>query len=91
MRAFGLLALPFLLAAESTVPVPANLKPENIPPIPEALMEKLDRYNESRSAMLLDWNPLHREILISTRFGDVPQIHRVLMPGRGAHADHLFY
>ena len=90
MRALCLFAVPFLLAAETTIPVPVNLKPENIPPISEALMEKLDRYNESRSALLLDWDPVRREILISTRFGDVPQIHRVAMPG-GARTQLTFY
>jgi dipeptidyl aminopeptidase/acylaminoacyl peptidase len=44
-------------------------------------MEQLERYNNVRSATLLDWHPVKREILIATRFADVPQIHRVAMPG----------
>ena len=39
------------------------------------------RYNESRSAVLVNWHPTRREILISTRFGDVVQLHRVAKPG----------
>lgn len=35
-------------------------------------------------------NPAKREMLISTRFGDVPQIHRVAMPG-GARTQLTFF
>lgn len=79
-----------LAAAESSLPAPSNLKVEDIPPIPVSLVETLDRYNEGRSAALLDWHPVKREMLISTRFGDVPQIHRVAMPG-GARTQLTFY
>jgi len=34
-----------------------------------------------RSAAFLDWHPTKREMLISTRFGDVPQVHRVVAAG----------
>jgi dipeptidyl aminopeptidase/acylaminoacyl peptidase len=75
------LSLGFLYAADAPLPVPSNLKPDGVPQIPHALFESVNRYNESRSAVLLDWGPSRREILIATRFGDVPQIHRVAMPG----------
>jgi hypothetical protein len=83
MRVFTLLILAFgsLHAAEAPLPVPSNLKPDGLPQIPRTLFERVNRYNESRSAVLLDWGPAQREILISTRFGDVPQLHRVNMPG----------
>ncbi len=78
------------LAGEATILVPPNLKAEGIPPIPASLMEELARYNEVRSASLQDWHPEKRELLISTRFGDVPQIHRVAMPG-GARTQLTFF
>jgi dipeptidyl aminopeptidase/acylaminoacyl peptidase len=83
MRVFTLLILAFgsLHAAEAPLPVPSNLKPDGLPQIPRTLFGRVNRYNESRSAVLLDWGPAQREILISTRFGDVPQLHRVNMPG----------
>lgn len=68
-------------AADAPLSVPSNLKADGLPEIPRSLFDEVNRYNESRSAMLLDWGPFRREILISTRFGDVPQIHRVTMPG----------
>jgi dipeptidyl aminopeptidase/acylaminoacyl peptidase len=92
MRVFVLLILScgFLYAADAPLPVPSNLKPDGLPGIPRQLFEQVNRYNESRSAVLLDWGPAEREILISTRFGDVPQLHRVAMPG-GARQQLTFF
>jgi dipeptidyl aminopeptidase/acylaminoacyl peptidase len=67
-----------------------NLVIENVPPIPAAIAEKANQYAEFRSASLLDWNPVRREMLISTRFADVPQIHLVKMPG-GARTQLTFF
>lgn len=85
----ALVALAGLLWAQH-LPVPSNLKVEGVPPIPVALYERLEQYSEFRSASLLDWHPVEREILISTRFGDVPQVHRVAMPG-GARTQLTFF
>lgn len=57
-----------------------NLVAEGIPPIPKALAEKVAPYSEVRMATFASWHPFRREMLISTRFGDVYQIHRVAMP-----------
>jgi dipeptidyl aminopeptidase/acylaminoacyl peptidase len=73
-----------------TRPVPSNLKPDGLPAIDAQLFEQTERYTASRSAVLLDWNPDRREILINTRFGDVPQIHRVSLPG-GAREQLTFF
>src|SRR5207302_584754 len=54
------------------------------------LADKIARYGEARSATLMDWHPVKREILIETRFGDTPQIHRVAMPG-GARTQLTFF
>src|SRR5262245_42474435 len=76
---------PMLLAQPADQP--AVLKPgdnlvvENIPPVPAAIAEKANQYGEFRSAGFEDWDPVKREMLIGTRFADVPQIHRVKMPG----------
>jgi len=58
-----------------------NLVVENIPAVPAAIAEKANQYGEVRSAGLQDWDPVKREMLIGTRFADVPEIHRVKMPG----------
>src|SRR5438309_8980135 len=54
---------------------------EGIPPIPMAISQQADRYTQVRAASFLDWHPTRREMLITTRFGDVPQVHRVAAPG----------
>lgn len=87
--------LPLALAsalpgAEPAIPVPSNLTAEQIPAIPVSLVEELAPYTEFRTASLIDWHPVRREILISTRFGQAPQIHRVTQPG-GARTQLTFY
>lgn len=77
-------------SAEPTLPVPANLSAVEIPPIPVSLMDAIAPYTEFRTASLIDWHPTRREILISTRFGQTPQIHRVIQPG-GARTQLTFY
>ena len=77
-------------------PAPEHMQPnpalivEGIPPIPTAIAQQADRYTQVRSAAFLDWHPTKREMLISTRFGDVPQVHRVTMPG-GARTQLTFF
>jgi Tol biopolymer transport system component len=85
-----LVGFTLLHGAEPTLPVPANLTAEEIPAIPVSLMEELAPYTEFRTATLIDWHPTRREILISTRFGQAPQIHRVTQPG-GARTQLTFY
>lgn len=63
---------------------------EKIPPIPVAIDEQTRRYGEFRTASLFDWHPTKHEMLIGTRFGDVPQVHWVSMPG-GERRQMTFY
>jgi dipeptidyl aminopeptidase/acylaminoacyl peptidase len=67
-----------------------NLVVENVPPIPASIAEKANQYGEFRNASIEDWDPVKREMLIGTRFADVPQIHRVKMPG-GARTQLTFF
>ena len=59
-------------------------------PIPLALAEKIGRYTEFRSAHLLDWHPMQRQILIGTRFADTTQVHQLKSPG-GARTQLTFF
>lgn len=96
-------AVPAAAAASPLAPAPApaaaaaqlikpadNLVTEGIPPIPKALADRLQRYTEFRSAGFASWHPKRREMLISTRFADTPQIHRVTQPG-GARTQLTFF
>ncbi len=65
----------------ATVAPNENLVTDGVPPIPASIAEVTRRYTEYRSASLLDWHPAKREMLISTRFANTPQIHRVVSAG----------
>lgn len=94
------LLLGALLGCASVVPAQAqlrdtispgeNLVVDGIPPIPAVIADRARRYTEFRTASLADWHPTKREMLISTRFGNTNQIHRVGMPG-GARGQLTFY
>ena len=57
-----------------------NLVLENIPAPDSALGERLDDWLAVRGASFVDFLP-DGALLISTRFGDVDQLHRVAAPG----------
>ncbi len=67
-----------------------NLVVQGLPSIPVALADEVRRYTESRSASFADWHPTERSILISTRFANTTQIHRVRQPG-GARTQLTFF
>jgi dipeptidyl aminopeptidase/acylaminoacyl peptidase len=68
-------------ARTDTVVAPENLVADGIPAIPVAVTETAARYGNYRTAVLRDWNPEKRQMLISTRFADTAQLHLVNMPG----------
>lgn len=67
-------------AKEPTVPVPAAITAEKVPELPLSLQERARPYLESRGAGFAGWDQTKRAILISTRFANVSQLHRVEMP-----------
>jgi dipeptidyl aminopeptidase/acylaminoacyl peptidase len=77
-------------SAEGSIQPAENLVVDGVPPIPQALAEKVRRYTESRGAAHLDWHPSRREMLIETRFANSSQVHWVKMPG-GARTQVTFF
>lgn len=77
---------PLVLPAQ----LPENLVAEGIPPAPPELRASVARYLEFRTAAFLDWHPQRREMLISTRFAETPQLHLVAIPG-GARRQLTFF
>lgn len=81
---FILLLFP-IVAATSEVPQwTANgdqLILQDVPKIPEALVNRLSQYQNVRSANLLDWTRDGKSIYIRTRFSDISQIHKVHVAG----------
>ena len=81
-----------LLTAALLVPTPAlaqsevvtpndNLVTDGLPPVPAAIADAARPYSEFRAAAFWDWHPTRREMIVGTRFGDAPQLHRVRSPG----------
>jgi dipeptidyl aminopeptidase/acylaminoacyl peptidase len=78
----------FLIAAASLaapaladVDKPAAMVADGVPPIPDDLAVATRPYMEFRTASFLGWNPRSRGLLVSTRFGNVAQVHEVAAPG----------
>ncbi|MGH9411421.1 MAG: S9 family peptidase [Vicinamibacterales bacterium] len=78
-------ALVLAQAQTATVPVPANITVEGMPPVPRSIADGFSRYAQFRQAQLIAWHPAKRQILITTSFNSnptVPQLHFVDGPGR---------
>lgn len=67
-------------APTPAVPIPAALTAEDMPNVPLALAEDVRPYLEARGAGFAGWDPNARAVLISTRFANVNQLHRVETP-----------
>jgi dipeptidyl aminopeptidase/acylaminoacyl peptidase len=83
-------ALALALRAAETVAPTSNLVVEGIPAVPAAVVEEVKRYTESRSAGFAGWHPTRLEMLVSTRFGNTPQLHLVSAP-LGARKQMTFF
>jgi hypothetical protein len=76
--------------AAKTITPGDNLMVDGIPSISADLPEQVGRYTEFRTASFQDWNPTKPEMLITTRFGDTNQVHRLIRPG-GARTQLTFF
>ncbi|HXG99565.1 MAG TPA: prolyl oligopeptidase family serine peptidase [Sphingomicrobium sp.] len=68
------------LPASAQVAKPAALTADGVPAVPNALAATSRPYMESRAAGFAGWNARDRSMLVSTRFGNVSQLHRVAGP-----------
>ena len=67
-----------------------NLILKNIPSIPQTIVQDLTQYQNVRSAPFRGFNRAGDEIFITTRFGNVSQLHRVRKEG-GAREQITFF
>jgi len=87
----ALVALAMPLAAAAAPPAGgAERIAENIPAVPDALAARLQRYANTRSAGLGGWLSDGSGLLVTTRFGNTVQAHRVRTPG-GAREQLTFF
>lgn len=57
-----------------------NVILSGVPEIPAEITERLKPYQNTRYATFVDWLANGREIFISTRLANIPQLHHVAMP-----------
>lgn len=67
-----------------------NLVMQDVPEIPQRIVDDLNRYQNVRSAPFRDFSQDGESIFVSTRFGDVDQLHKVDQPG-GARKQLTFF
>ncbi|MEZ0230379.1 MAG: prolyl oligopeptidase family serine peptidase [Planctomycetota bacterium] len=72
--------LGFALAEGDALAPGENLVLDGIPRIPASIAAEVASYTDFRSAGVVAWHPEKREMLISTRFAEVSQLHEVRMP-----------
>lgn len=83
------LSLAASAAAQPAVREVGNIVYDGTPATPPALQAAINPYYNARSATFQDWLP-DGSMLITTRFGDTYQIHRVARPG-GARVQLTFF
>lgn len=77
-----LMTTPLALEAQKADPLrPPAVSTEDVPAVSPALLERMRPYQNVRTAKFEGWAPDGKGILISTRFGDTTQLHRVYQPG----------
>lgn len=75
---YSTIAMTTIFAFAAAAQIPANIETRNVPDVPKEISEDLLRYQNARSAGLVDW--FGNGMLISTRFGDTVQLHHVEKP-----------
>ena len=67
-------------SAEDIAAKPAALVADQVPDIPINIVEDTRAYMEFRTASFVEWDPSDRSMIISTRFANTRQLHRVSRP-----------
>jgi len=85
-----LFALTTILFSQQKKKEVGNLVMEEVPDIPDSIVERMNQYQSIRSAAFSDWDPTTSGMLVSTRFAETSQIHYVANPG-GARQQITFF
>jgi dipeptidyl aminopeptidase/acylaminoacyl peptidase len=67
-----------------------NLVIEEIPEIPQRIIDRMYQYQSTRFAEIEDWTADGKGMIISTRFGETTQLHLIKKPG-GARTQITFF
>ena len=88
LRLLGALLMAGAVSAQAVTERTANngnLVMQDVPEIPQSIVDDLNRYQNVRSAPFRDFSLDGSSIYVTTRFGDVSQLHRVDQPGGARH------
>ncbi|MBC7818906.1 MAG: S9 family peptidase, partial [Planctomycetaceae bacterium] len=69
------------LADDADPRKPAAIHTQDVPVVSADVVAKLSQYQNTRAAAFRGWAPDGNGLLISTRFGNAAQLHRVSQPG----------
>lgn len=69
------------IAADVDPRKPAAIQTQEVPVVSAEVAAKLSQYQNTRTAAFRGWAPDGNGLLISTRFGNAAQLHRVTQPG----------
>jgi dipeptidyl aminopeptidase/acylaminoacyl peptidase len=78
--AASLLTLGVAQPPARSVAVPKAAEVESIPPVPQALADAIAPYASFRQAILANWHPTERRMLVNTRLGDTFQAYAIGAP-----------
>lgn len=78
---FDAVKIDHALSADDDPRRPTAIRTEHVPQIPDALWERLRRYQNTRSAGFRGFAPTGIGVLVQTRFGNTSQLHVVDAPG----------
>ncbi len=76
-----LLTASLALADDADPRKPAAIHTQDVPVVSAEVVAKLSQYQNTRAASFRGWAPDGNGLLISTRFGNAAQLHRVSQPG----------
>ena len=85
----GLLTLALaarVAAAPQTIPIPASVTAEGLPPLPRDLADQLRVYAGYRSTRFVTWHPTQRRLLVQTLLDNAPQLFQIDRPGQAPQA-----
>ena len=81
MTLISLLTASLAMADEADPRRPAAIHTQDVPVVSAVVVAKLSQYQNTRAAAFRGWGPNGNGMLISTRFGNSAQLHRVSQPG----------
>jgi dipeptidyl aminopeptidase/acylaminoacyl peptidase/predicted methyltransferase len=69
---------------DAVLPPPTAMVLDGVPPVSASIAARVNKYTEFRPTSFTGWHPTKREMLLSRRHKNTPQIYRLAAPGATA-------